>query len=357
MVLRTDLLGRADGVEPTPSGGVRVPANLTRVGVFTYHNHDGTSVRELRHPDDVFEQASLDSLADAPVTVGHPGTVTPETWRTDAVGHVRDVKQDGRYVAAKVIVADAAAVKGIKDKTLVELSCGYSCDLVDTKGEYQGETFDARQTNIRYNHVAMGPKDWGRAGNEVKLKLDSAYSDYVAPIEPASSPIMTVNVNDASELAAVRADRDTARAERDAAKVDLVTLQGRLDAVTAERDALKADASPTKVDALVQARVAVLDGARKVLGKADASKSDAELIGAVLLKHDAKFDSKDKSPEYLRARFDFVVGGYQATQGQLNELRSGVIGRVDGAVTTDEDVQKKLDAFKAKNAAAWENKK
>lgn len=355
MVLRTDLLGRADGIEPTPSGGVRVPANLTRTGVFTYHNHDGTSVRELRHPDDVFEQDSLDSLADAPVTVGHPGTVTPESWRTDAVGHVRDVKQAGRYVAAKVIVADAAAVKGIKDKTLVELSCGYSCDLLDTKGEYQGETFDARQTNIRYNHVAMGPKDWGRAGNEVKLKLDSAYSDYTLP---ASSPIMTVNVNDAQELAAVRADRDAARAERDAAKVDLVGLQARLDAVTAERDGLKADvaAAPAKVDALVQARVAVLDGARKVLGAADASKSDAELIGDVLRKHDSKFDSKGKSPEYLRARFDFVVGGYAATQSQLNEVRVVVPGRADGTVLTDEDVQKKADAFKAKNATAWEKK-
>lgn len=356
MVLRTDLLGRADGIEPTPSGGVRVPANLTRTGVFTYVNQDGSTTRELRHPDDVFEQHSLDSLADAPVTVGHPGTVTPESWRTDAVGHVRDVKQDGRYVAAKVIVADAKAVAGIKDKTLIELSCGYSCDITDEKGTYNGEEYDARQKLIRYNHVAMGPKDWGRAGNEVKLKLDSAYSDYT-PL-PASSPIMTVNVNDAQELAAVRADRDAARAERDAAKVDLVGLQARLDAVTAERDGLKADvaAAPAKVDALVQARVAVLDGARKVLGAADAAKSDAELIGDVLRKHDSKFDSKGKSPEYLRARFDFVVGGYAATQSQLNEVRVVVPGRADGTVLTDEDVQKKADAFKAKNATAWEKK-
>jgi len=354
MVYRTDLMGQASGIEATPSGGVRVPANLTRTGVFTYINQDGTKTRELRHPDDVFEQHSLDSLADAPVTVGHPGTVTPESWRTDAVGHVRDVKQDGRFVAAKVIVNDAAAVKGIKDKTLIELSCGYTCDLADEKGTYNGEEYDARQQLIRYNHVAMGPKDWGRAGNDVKLKLDSAYSDYV---QPASSPIMTVNVNDAQELAAVRADRDAARAERDAAKVDLVGLQARLDAVTAERDALKADASPAKVDALVQARVAVLDGARKVLGAADAAKSDSELIGAVLLKHDSNFDSKGKSPEYLRARFDFVVGSYSATQVQLDNARVNAPARADGKpALTDEDVQKKADAFKAKNATAWEKK-
>lgn len=51
-------------------------------------------------------------------------------------------------------------------------------------GTYQGEDFDARQTNIRYNHVAIGPLGWGRAGRNVGLRLDALDASQVPPTEP-----------------------------------------------------------------------------------------------------------------------------------------------------------------------------
>ena len=44
---------------------------------------------------------------------------------------------------------------GVKDGRSRELSCGYYCDLDETPGEYEGQRYDARQRNIRGNHLAL----------------------------------------------------------------------------------------------------------------------------------------------------------------------------------------------------------
>lgn len=323
------------GPERTPQGGLRLPANLTRTGIFKYHQTDGSVVRELRHPDEVFNAASLATLADAPLTLGHPGMVTPKSWKKDSIGHVRDAAPDGIYVASTVIVQDADAVTGVERKDLVELSCGYSCDLVTEKGVYDGEEYDARQTNIRYNHVGIGPKNWGRAGSEVRVRLDGAGNCYIGDML-TDEQIAQLRA-DAAEAATLRADNVRLTAERD-------TLQ-------AQADTLRTDAAaiPAQVNAQVQARVIVLDGARKVLGTVDATKSNDELIAAVLVKADSKFDAKDRSPEYLRAKFDFVVDGYVATDAALTNLQA--------APTPEKDVV--FDAQSEmlnRNSNAWKGK-
>src|SRR5678816_252445 len=100
--LRFDV-GVIGKLEKTPTGGVRVPARVTRTGVFPYMRADGSIQREYRPASEVFKADSLASLADAAVTVEHPteGVVTPETFRQLAAGYVREgVRQDGNFVAA-----------------------------------------------------------------------------------------------------------------------------------------------------------------------------------------------------------------------------------------------------------------
>lgn len=103
----------------TPQGFLRVPANLTRVGVLKYRRQDGTIVRELRHPDEVFKADSLASLGAVPVTDKHPSEmVSPRNVRTLAVGHVSEsVRRDGRFVAADVIVEDEGAIAAVHAAT------------------------------------------------------------------------------------------------------------------------------------------------------------------------------------------------------------------------------------------------
>lgn len=300
-------------IESTPQGGIRVPANLTRTGVFRYAQPDGSVIRELRHPEDVFDAISLSTLADAPLTLGHPGMVSAESWSSQSIGHVRDIGHGDKFVTAKAIVQDAKAVKKVRAKELVEVSCGYACDMVPGKGTYDGEEYDARQTNIRYNHVGIGPSNWGRAGADVRLRVDGYYLD---PMDPKELEKLR---QDAADAVRLRQDADALRLDAAKARAELDIAKANLDTVTAERDTLKADAAGAvaKFDAAVKARLAVLDGARKVLGEVDATKSDSDLIVATIVKSDAKFDAADRSADYLRARFDLVVANYVAADGVL----------------------------------------
>lgn len=336
-------------LQRTPGGGIRVPANLTRTGVFVYQQTDGSVIRELRHPNEVFDEASLESLSDAPVTVGHPGTVTPETWKKDSVGHVSSVKRDGKFVAARLVVSDADAVNKVTSKSLTELSCGYTCDVVMGKGVYDGEEYDAQQANIRYNHVGMGPKNWGRAGNEVKIKIDhidGGLVSYEGAVDPCYIGGMTLDEAlalikvQADNLAQLKADSDKTAAQRDGLVVENETLR------TAVATA-KADSAEDKVSARVDARVALLDGARKVLPDVDGKLSDEAIMVAVIVKSDAKFDATGKSADYLKGRYDLVVDGYTKAQGQLDNLRAVVN---DSAPATKPDP---MIAFMAKNQEAY----
>lgn len=152
-----------------------MPAYLTRVGVFSYMRADGTVVRELRPPQEVFSEDSLKTLRDAPVTDLHPDDmVSPGSWRKHSVGHVSgDPKKDGDFIAGELAIQDESAIQRIDAGERREVSCGYETKTIEEKGFWFGQEYDAVQTNIRYNHVGIGPKGWGRAGESVSLRLDS----------------------------------------------------------------------------------------------------------------------------------------------------------------------------------------
>lgn len=175
-VVRIDV-ARLDGsrAERTPQGGLRVPANFTRTGVFEYRNQDGTVRREYRPPTEVFDSDSLASLEDAPVTDLHQGMVNPGNHQALAKGHVRNINRAGNFVAGVVLVQDADLVAAVERGDRVEVSCGYNCKLDMTPGTTpEGEPYHAVQTQVRYNHVALLPRGTGRAGREVALRLDGA---------------------------------------------------------------------------------------------------------------------------------------------------------------------------------------
>lgn len=165
----------------TPQGFLRVDANLTRVGVLVYKRADGTEIRELRLPEEVFKADSLLTLANAPITDLHPaeGMVTPENIRELSRGVVTEqIKADGDFVTAPVIVQDSGMIAMVESGKRREVSCGYLCQVEMTPGEWRGEKYDRIQRNIVYNHLAFGPVGWARAGSEVALRMDSGLVSY-----------------------------------------------------------------------------------------------------------------------------------------------------------------------------------
>lgn len=163
-------IGRA---RRTPQGFLQISGNLTRTGVLTYARADGSKFRELRHPDEVFRVDSLGSLAFAPVTDRHPpGLVTPANVRDVQVGVVMEARRDGRFVAGDVVVQAQEMIAKISRRDARELSPGYTCRIDHSPGVFEGERYDGIQRDIVYNHLAIGPQDWGRSGRDVSLHLD-----------------------------------------------------------------------------------------------------------------------------------------------------------------------------------------
>lgn len=166
-------------------GCMTVPAVLTRPGVFVYRKSDGSVLRELRHPDDVFDPASVASAKRRPVVDDHPynlgGLVTPDNARRVTVGVVGDDVQvrDGS-VAGTITVYDGETQKKIVDGKRA-ISMGYLSDMVSESGVFDGEPYDCRQVNIRYNHLAIvhGSRV---SGSEIKLDSDDAVVDSIAKL-------------------------------------------------------------------------------------------------------------------------------------------------------------------------------
>ena len=114
-----------------------------------------------RHPEDVFEEATLASFEGKPICDGHPPeNVGPENYAAYTKGHVQNVRRDGDYIVADLYINDANLANEVRNNVKREVSCGYLCNYVPDGAGY-------KQSRIRGNHVAVVPK--GRAGAAVAI--------------------------------------------------------------------------------------------------------------------------------------------------------------------------------------------
>lgn len=362
MALRYDRGELTTKAERLPNGMLRAPAFLTRAGVFVYRDAQGNERRELRHPDDVFDPASLASLQLVVVTDGHPTElVTAANAKALGVGHVGEniARADGDLVGATLMLTSAPAIDAVLSGVRRELSCGYEADVVDERGVFDGEPYDARQKNIRYNHVAI--VEAGRAGPLVRVRLDADSMAQVspessaqdAPGEPSMSKVRIRNDGLTIELdpdqvsvfeqitqklttakeAAEKLAEDNAE-EADEAKQKLADAeqkaqqaQAQADAAKAELDELRkthADAvDPVKLRERISSRVALETQARAVLG-ADAKLDELDDVGVrrvVLGKLSPGVKLDDKTEAYIVARYDAAIEFAQKQNPGLDALR------------------------------------
>ncbi len=315
-------------VSKTANGFLKGHAPVTRCGVFEYYNLDGSKRFELRHPDDVLDPVSLESLKSLPITNDHPKElVTADNAAQLSVGmtgETVEVKDDHVMVSLNITHKDAiAAVK--KDKQ--ELSCGYTVTVIPEEGEYNGQKYTHRQTNIDYNHLACVSK--GRAGADVRLNFDGAYAQCETLTE---KEIMKINKdNEAETLIEELAETitketnniDVPKTEQDVNEVikqvevkasdtevsiNTDSLYSTIDQLRAENEKLKS----VNLDALViektKLRAALLNKASSVVnidGLID--KSEREIMEAAICAKVKNLDFSDKSDDYVMGRFDSVI--------------------------------------------------
>lgn len=296
----------------TAEGFLTGDAIVTRTGVFQYINNDGTIRHELRHPDDVFNADSLESLKLKPVTDNHP----PELVNSDnaelySIGSTGEsVTIDENSVAIKFSVHRKDAIKKVALGKR-ELSLGYNLDLEEEAGVWDGVPYTHRQKNIRYNHLAI--VDQARAGRMARINMDGFAVQLHHEEEDKSmtdKEMQTVNLDGLT----YRADAEVAKAYEKAvlsekqARNDAEALQGQVDELKAQIEAIKATHNDQAMAQAVAERVALLETAKRVINVDALQGSSDRLIKETVIKakHEA-LNLDGKSDDYVNARFDALI--------------------------------------------------
>ena len=123
-----------------------------------------TVYRLFRDPVELERGAA--TFARLPILSEHV-PVTVETPRPDlVVGAIgSEVTFSAPYLDADLCIWDATAIAGIETDKVRELSCAYRYVPVMEPGEFEGQPYDGRMTEIQGNHLAL--VEVGRAGSDV----------------------------------------------------------------------------------------------------------------------------------------------------------------------------------------------
>lgn len=317
----------------TSEGFLRADAIVTRTGVFQYMNHDGSTRYELRHPDDVFKADSLKTMEMLPITNGHPAQklVNAENAKILTVGHTgQKIKADGKFLVTSLKVTDASAIDEILSGRRQELSLGYTADVIEDEGVWEGQKYTHRQTNIKYNHLAL--VDRARAGSSARINMDqndaqetesesNNYRQQFKERTMSEGNLANVTLDGIDYKAAPEVSNALKKAtvRADQAQAQVVALAAERDKALAEKDAMKEKldaAEKMDVEKLVhdgvQARVALIEDIKKIMGdKVDEIKidgvSDKELKSLVVKIKCPKVDVTKQSQDYISARFDTLL--------------------------------------------------
>lgn len=305
-----------------------------RIGIQTYVNADGTTRKEYRPAEEVFSVDALNSMIGKPITDQHPnGKVTAANFKKLTIGTILGAgKQDGDNVRADIIIQDADAILKAEKGGIRELSLGYTVDVEEVAGEFNGERYDAIQKNIRINHLALVSR--GRAGN-ARLNLDR-FDAVVYTEVSMTEKLGRVRLDNGIEYDAapevvhaldkLRDDAATLKTQAETAKSEADKLSGERDTLKARVDGFAAEFAKVKTDALDAARAEIK--ARSDLEKAAegfkvdcTGKTDREVKEAVVKSVRADADLTGKTDEYVNAAFDMSVSmkADAAMQGQRKQ--------------------------------------
>ena len=330
-----------------PNGFLRADGYLTRTGIFVYRDSNGRTVRELRTPDEVMSRETVDSFALVPVTNDHPPELlTADNAKQYAVGAVSEqVRPDGDKLRASLMITDARTIEAVQAGK-VELSCGYTADVVAEAGTWNGQRYDARQTNIRGNHVAI--VDAGRAGPECALRMDAADgaaqeitmdpvmmelggAQYAVPADLAAEIAKMLEAKGLSPTMDTGKAAPAASAALEAAKADNAALRAKLDGLTS---AAAAKAMREKLILEIREDMAVSDLAKRL----DCAVSDSDTTTQKRRKIIAKLDAAIKLDGRSDAECSGLLEGLLHARGE----QAAAAARA-GAVKTDASAQDDSD--------------
>jgi hypothetical protein len=282
------------GTRRTADGYLVAMPRVARTGIQIYSGAevgrpDMKEVRVYRPEAEVFHKDSLRSYAHRPVTDDHPDEpVNAGNWKEFAVGITGDdVARDGEYVRVPTVLMDAATI-GAWANGKKQLSLGYTCDLKWETGEIGGAKYDAVQSNIRANHLAVVAA--ARGGSELNIgdddpprvkgaitmtetvKLKPITVDGIeCQVTDTSAAIITRHLdNVAKQIATLTDEAAKSKAAAEKAAADATTAISTKDAeiATLKKQVDDGKVTPEQLDVMAETRALAIGKGRAVLGDA-----------------------------------------------------------------------------------------
>lgn len=165
----------ASKIERDSRGFARVWGKVVPINaLLTYGRADGYDADEhveFVPEETVTDPEALATLMFAPITMPHPPEMLDSSnTARHQIGTIIDTKIEDGALFALHLFTDDTALRRI-DGGVVELSPGYTAEIDETPGTFDGQPYAAIQRNRRYNHQAV--VDQARAGEDNRLLIDS----------------------------------------------------------------------------------------------------------------------------------------------------------------------------------------
>ena len=338
----SDSVELIDGsVRKTKDGYLVADARIARTGIQIYSGQEigvpsMAQVRVYRPPSEVFSKKAMQSLANMPITLTHPPQmVDAKSWKEYAVGHTGDeVARDGEFVRVPLVLMDSKAVDAYQRYGVSELSVGYGTELKWGKGRTPaGEIYDAKQTAIRGNHLAVVPAARGgsllRIGDDkqggtdmVRILIDGQtieFADDLAAkhVQGHVSALQTKLADAEKKIKDFDADDIEEEEKKKRMEADSAAKTGEIAALKKQLEDANAKLTGKALDEIVKERTDLLLKANAAMdGKANFDGKEPAEVRRIVV--DAKLGDAAKG-----LTDNEVVGAFKALTANV-KLQSGV---------------------------------
>jgi hypothetical protein len=289
------------------SGQMIAPCTLARTGIMEYKakdlgkqfkDHDPEAIiKVMTLPEDLFDEAAINSARSAPFTIGHPkDDVDTENAKELVKGMLEGVPckdEAGEELIGTMVLNDADAIALVR-ANVNQLSSGHNANLVLCDEAIVG--YHAKKTNIRINHFAIVPK--GRAGTAAIADSADVEEEVIDDVKVIPPVIEVAKVIDAGGEIKIGDALLVAEVE---------TLKAKLDDVTAKlADAVALGEKLKDIDTLVEERMAFVSQALTLADVDVKGLTKLEVMRAVVTKvvQNAPVSMSD---QYVEVRYGILL--------------------------------------------------
>lgn len=304
-------------------------------------------IKMLVPKDEIINPEALKTLEGIPIVVGTHQWLNPDNTALYQMGQVSgSPRLDGDYLEVDLLITNPKAIEAIESKQVEEVSGGYRAKAVFEPGQFGLENYDAKQTDLAWNHIAIIPAGNGRGGADIRVFNNIDHKEKTMAEEKRKVRVKLKNSNrfvNVDEEVAEALENEEEQAEKTFEEVtnqlaekqaEAAELQKTIDDLTGQIAVFK-----QKLDELLGSQDAM---AEEKAAEMVAEQEEAEEImenSAVLNENGEEDDTKKEE----------VMNAIKKVRGEkLHDLILNSLG-VD---TKDMSADAKKGAFKAQNMIA-----